>query len=497
MPSVQERDDAAMDIADTIVPNKFSGRYTVYASTYAKLDSDVINGGGTDDTEVIQAILDKAPEWGGLHLIMDGAALVRGLEIYSNTTIECKTKDCGFFLASGSNRSIIQNVHLDFKTRHDKNITLLGGTYNQNCNGQEHHIMLDSDSKGVFGAEKWVIGMEFYGVEHLTMRDVTIRNQRTFAMLVANWYRVTMENITIELPDNMFGQNQDGIHFWGPGQFLNMRNIMGCSGDDFIALAPDENDNVSNITDVVIDGVFLNDADQGIRLLSRAEGRLDRVIIRNVTGTFKSFGFYINPWFPGSGGNFGNITFENIDLRQTKHKYDYATPFLFRIGGNIETLTLKGIHHNSPANPLRLIDLGIPFYTPNDEHTADYSHIHTLILDDLQIFDKSDSDIGTSYIKVLCPVDSIVVRNSHVKVSEVSQNARLIETSEHANIGCIHISGLTVDGMNTLIDHPAGKIETVCLNDVLCINTSGPLIAGEGEIGVVQSNAVFGAHLKR
>ena len=104
---------------------------------------------------------------------------------------------------------------------------------------------------------------------------------------------------------------------------------MGSAGDDFIALTPDENDCVSDITDVVIDGVFLDNADQGIRMLSRGEGRLDRVTVRNVTGTFKSFGFYINPWFAGTGGNFGNITIENIDLRQTEHKYDYTNPFLF------------------------------------------------------------------------------------------------------------------------------------------------------------------------
>jgi hypothetical protein len=30
-----------------------------------------------------------------------------------------------------------------------------------------------------------------------------------------------------------------------------------CGGDDFIALAPDEHDKVSSITDVEIDGIFL------------------------------------------------------------------------------------------------------------------------------------------------------------------------------------------------------------------------------------------------
>lgn len=486
-----------VNLADQIVPNEHGGRFVVYASTYAKLDSSVVDGGGTDDTEVIQAILDKAPDWGGLHLIMDGAALVRGIEVYSNTTIECENKDCGFFLASDCNRSIIKNAHWDFNFIHDKNISLIGGTYNHNCAGQLHHIELDHDPGGAFGNLQCVFAMEFYGVEHLLMRDVTIRNQRTFGMLIANWFRVTMENITIELPNNMFGENQDGIHFWGPGQYLDMRNIMGGAGDDFIALAPDENDGVSDITDVVIDGVYLDNADQGIRMLSKGTGRLDRVTIRNVTGTFKSFGFYINPWFPGSGGNFGNITFENIDMRQTTHKYDYATPFLFRIGGNIEKLTLKNINHHVAAHPLSLFDIGIPFHTPNDEHIAEYSHIGALILDGLQIYETCDHQEDISYMKIFCPVDSLIIRNSHIRRSPDSSICGcLIETTEHADIGCIHISGMTIDGKNQLLKYVTGKIGTVCLNDILCVNTTQPLISGDREIGILHQNAVFGAKVK-
>lgn len=482
-----------------IVPADDHGRYVVYASDYAHLDSDVINGGGTDDTEALQAILDKAPEWGGLHLIIDGAALVRGLDIYSNTTIECESKDCGFFLASGANRSLVQNAHLNFVNRIDRNITLLGGTYNHNAVGQEHHITREiiRPEDEVFGDTKWVITMEFYGVEYLTMKDVTIRNQRTFAMLVANWFRVTMENITIELPDNMFAQNQDGIHFWGSGQYLNMRNIMGESGDDFIALAPDEHDCKSDITDVVIDGVYLNNADQGIRMLSREKGRLDRVVVRNVSGTYKSCGFFINAWFPGSGGNFGNILLEDIDLRQTVHKYvDYTTPFLFRIGGMFETLTLRNISHHNPANPISLFDVGQPFHCPNDEHVVEHSRIGTLVVDGIQIDEKEQCDTDVPYMTVLCPVDRLVVRNAVIKRNASSKGGCLVKTTEHADIGTIHFSGFTVDGMETLIDHQAGKIGTLMMNDILCRNVKQPLIIGDAEIGALHTGMVVGAEIR-
>lgn len=480
-----------------ISPEPGHGRFLVYASRYAKLDSSVIDGGGTDDTEVLQAILNKAPEWGGLHLIMDGAALIRGLEIHSNTTIECENKDCGFFLASGVNRSIVENAHLDFETIHDRNITLLGGTYNHNATGHEHHVPMESGDKGAFEV-KYPMAMEFYGVECLTMKDLTVRNQKLYAMHIINWYRVTMENITIELPDIMYAQNQDGIHFMGPGRFLSMKNIMGSAGDDFIALTPDERDSVSDITDVTIDGVFLNDADQGIRLLSRGTGTLDRVVIRNVMGTFKSCGFFANSWYEGEGGNFGDITFENIDLRQANHKYQFVNPFLFRIGGNYKSLTLRNIHHQDAGDPstYALVEVGIPFGGDTNGDKGQGFKVERLTIDGMQVSESAGHATESPYVQVFCKVDSMVVKDVQVKRDAgTPPGSCLIGTREHAGIGTLHMSGLTVDGLETLVRHEKGKIGTLFMNDVLCENTSGKLVTGDAEIGSIYADGVHGADL--
>ena len=83
---------------------------TVLASEIAPLDSDVIHGGGTDDTAALQQVLDLAKDRSqGIHLIMAGAALVRGLKVYSNTTIECRSAACWFYLADRSDCPVIQN----------------------------------------------------------------------------------------------------------------------------------------------------------------------------------------------------------------------------------------------------------------------------------------------------------------------------------------------------------------------------------------------------
>ena len=106
---------------------------TIIASEVAALDSDVRTGGGTDVTAALQAALDEALACGGVRLVMDGAALVHSLHVHSNTTIECLTPDCGFFQKAQSNRAIVSNANWDRYSLKDRNIALIGGTYNQDC----------------------------------------------------------------------------------------------------------------------------------------------------------------------------------------------------------------------------------------------------------------------------------------------------------------------------------------------------------------------------
>ena len=111
----------------------------IYASSVAKLTSNVYTGGGDDDTAAIQGVLNLARDDNiGVHLVMDGAAFVEHLIVYSNTTIECMNKDCGFYQKSGMNCSLITNANWNYHGIDTKNIQLLGGTYHQNGQNQEH-----------------------------------------------------------------------------------------------------------------------------------------------------------------------------------------------------------------------------------------------------------------------------------------------------------------------------------------------------------------------
>ena len=454
---------------------------TVTVSDYCPLDSNVYTGGGTDVTCAIQKILDRAKDEGGIKLVMDGAALVSHLRLYSNTTIECLNKDCGFYQKDGSNNSIVINAEGSKKEITARNITLRGGTYNQNCAHQLHHreMMPDEPAYEGFLGVKYVFAIEFYGVENLVLEDLTIRDFRTYAFALGCFKNCRIENVWLDLPGRMQANNQDGFHFWGPGQFLTIRNVGGRVGDDFMNIGPDEEDEVSSISDVIVDGVILDDADQAIRVLSRGTGRVDRLTVRNVTGTYRSFGFYINSWFPGKTcGQFGDMFFENIDLKHTAPNYDYRKPMLFSVGGEIRSLICKNIRHVDPIDGRALFELGLPFHSTIPETINDftfegcYPHIDYFEIDGMTILENNHDADDANYIRVFGRIGTMVVRNVNV-VRPSSGNSTLIEFSDRAEVDTAVLNSVYTKGMNLPVKHPE-KVRNLFSENVIFAKGGDP-----------------------
>ncbi len=446
--------------------------HTVHArQAGAKLDSNVATGGGTDDTAVLQAVLDRAKDGDGLRLILDGAALVRGLKVYSNTTIECLGTECGFFQADHSDCALLTNGSPSAGTIFDRNISLLGGTYNQNCRNQAHHVPPDVHYSK---AKYMVVALGFFGVENLLVRDVTVRDQRTFAFLITNWLKVTMENIRLELPGFIHAGNQDGIHVQGPGRFLVLRNIQGRTGDDFIALNGDEETNgepswahpqatVGPITDVLIDTVMVDDAAQVLRILSR-EHLHDRITIRNVSGHYRSFGFYLSAWdykAKGMPGNFGSIVIENVDLRQTQANYTYTEPFLFRVSGKHQSLTLRNIQYHDPADDRYLVHLEGQTDIPDMGDTP--ADVESLVIDGLHIQDRGTAPQSRPYLRAAGRVRRLVLRNSELYCAPGKRPVLLATAGEHARIDSLMIYNVSAENLGALVSNPdrrVGHLET-------------------------------------
>jgi hypothetical protein len=440
---------------------------TVFASQAgARLDSNVNTGGGTNDTAALQRVLDLAKDGGGVHLVMDGAALITSLRVYSNTTIECRNKECGFFQADHSDCAVLINAHPSAGGIVDRNITLLGGTYNQNCRNQAHHVPPEVHYSK---AERLVVAISFFGVENLLVRDVTVRDQRTFAFLVTNWLKVTMEDIRLELPGFIHGGNQDGIHVQGPGRFLVLRNISGRTGDDFIALNGDEEicgganfihpcATVGPITDAVVDTVMVDDAAQVVRILSR-EHLLDRITIRNVCGNYRSFGFYLSAWdyqSRGLQGNFGAIVFENIDLRQTKADYTYTEPFLFRISGRHRSLILRNISYHDPVDDRYLVHIEGHTDIPDLGDTP--AEVESLVIDGLHVQDAGSAAQTRPYIRASGHVRRLVIRNSELYCATGKQSVLLATAGDLARIDHLVMHNLTAQNVAHLVSDPGRKI---------------------------------------
>lgn len=455
----------------------------IYASQAgARLDSSVHTGGGTDDTAALQKILDMAAENGGVRLVMDGAALITSLRVHSNTTIECLNALCGFFQAAHSDCAMLINANPSAGDIIDRNVTLLGGTYNQNCQHQAHHV---PEEVHYSKAGRLVVAISFFGVENLLVRDVTVRDQRTFAFLITNWLKVTMENIRLELPGFIHGGNQDGIHLQGPGRFLVLRNIQGRTGDDFIALNGDEETNgekswvhpcatVGPITDVLIDTVMVDDAAQVVRILSR-ENIQDRITIRNVSGNYRSFGFYLSAWdykAKGFQGNFGSILIENIDLRQTKTVYTYTEPFLFRISGRHRSLTLRNVSYHDPADDRYLVYLEGRTDIPGLGDTP--AEVESLVIDGLHIQDSGDAAQSRPYVRVSGHVRHLILKNSEIFCAKNKQ-AVLVETAgELAGIDLLLLHNVCAENLQTLIRDPDGKINRIETSNVVRIPGTPP-----------------------
>ncbi len=454
----------------------------ITASDIAVLNSNVQTGGGTDVTKEIQAVLDKAPVHGGVHLIMDGAALVHGLKLHSDTVIECLSPDCGFFMADYSNRPIISNYNWSYDKITTRNIKLLGGTYNHNCTKQVHHLPAEefpypeSERENLYATNHGICLMELYGVENLRLDSVVFKNQRVYAFCLGNFKNTIIENCAIDMAEHVHPSNQDGLHFLGPGRFLTIRNIRGCTGDDFINLAPDESDGISDITDVLIDGVYFDDVCQGIRMLSRKDGRLDRVTIRNVTGTYRTFAFSIMPFVKGETfGSYGDIFIENVSLTQLDATYHYTPLSFMELGGNVDNFTLKNVRFTNPARNNLFLDLGRPFfYRPKEltKEEAEKYQVHdaqdypennywmpegkrpvikNFTLDNV-IFSSGNFADDMDYISLKHNIDNLMIRNIKLFRDDTSKTSgTFIRMSEEANVGNMFLENIYAEKVENIV----------------------------------------------
>ena len=225
----------------------------------------------------------------------------------------------------------------------------------------------------------------------------------------------------------------------------------------------------------MIDGIHLEDADQGIRLLVHKNGRLDRVTIKNVDGTYRSFGFFINPFFPDGvteRGGYGDIIFDTVNLHQTGVDYTYTDNFLFRIGGHIDHITLRNIYSISPNDARTLIQLG--WQAEDDAHVGEHNRteVGSMLLDGLEVLqNKKDCEKleSMSFMEIKhSNINRLCLRNVNVVRTDDTKGGNLIKLLDGVKIKKLDLFDIDADGLDELVNGQ-GDIEKINTDNV-CID---------------------------
>jgi hypothetical protein len=267
---------------------------------------------GSDQTAKMQAILDLADGSTPLLVIVEGRYSISSpLKIKSNTYLVGVTRDCGFILRPNCNHSMLVNYNRSGSAQNDQNIMVANLTFNgmgwiNNVAQQSSKMNADTS----VGGYNWMWG--FAGVKGLTVRDVTLRNGRSYAAYTTNCSNIVWENVLVEQnPDSTVG-NLDGCDFVGSISNLYVKNLSGFTKDDLLGLATSYgwqtnhvmvNDGgvtidawyayaaCGDVVDVLVDGLTFLGGTQGYRIMSvDGTARMDRVTIRNIKGTITQAG---------------------------------------------------------------------------------------------------------------------------------------------------------------------------------------------------------------
>lgn len=289
----------AIAIVTTIAAVVFQSTSTrvLYASQMGcALNSDVYNGGGTDDSAALQAALNLASSK-GYKLIVDGPALIStNLVLPSNTKLEF-LPGAGLFLKPGANTWVFGNAQ---NTNYaSTNIVIEGGIINANGNFQTEYVTNGFRLNGAQGTH----GAWFAGVDGLILRDLTIRSAKAYTFLFNDSRNVLVENCTSYYTNNCAVTNtlygNDGLHLYCNISNFRARDFRAFGNqDDVIALMTDETDftlpfkdprwttNSGTMSNIVIENVFVDNCKNTGKIQSYGSTNacVKRVQLRNIYG---------------------------------------------------------------------------------------------------------------------------------------------------------------------------------------------------------------------
>jgi len=276
-----------------------------------------VGDGRTDDTAALQKALDSGQRT--IHVPAGVYVIRRTLLIGSDTTLSLDKGAVvrlgdGAAAAAGGDCFLIRSRDVE---NGNENITVDGGVWDGNCaknpRGEEH-------AKDSYGG----VGMSFVQVRKLTVRNVTMRNNESFAIRVGEVDRFLIENVLLN--HTVIRPNQDGIHVGGFSENGVIRNISakgaGVPNDDMVALNADDDVTrhfnrgmkLGPIRNILVEDISAEDAYTFVRLLSNTAPIRD-ITIRKIRGGCRMYCLNLNRWrFPKGRGNIANVLVEDVKV---------------------------------------------------------------------------------------------------------------------------------------------------------------------------------------
>lgn len=279
----------------------------------------------------------------------------KALRIYSGQTLKLDSTTV-IRLMPYSNCLMLKNDPED--GRHD--IHIEGGIWDYNNLEQKSNPLIDGSRKHLpthfdgkpattvtYTDDYFGSIMRFWGVKRLTISGLTYKNPVTYCLHMAETEYFTVENVRFDMNyGNPHPINMDGVHIDGGCRFGMIHNVQGTCYDDVVALNADDGHD-GFISDIVIDGVYANDALRGVRLLS-TKSPVSRISISNVFGTYYQNAILIGYFYTFSGirGKFDHIVIRNefasqaprLPIYHKKPAYEFA---LIEVQGQTDVSSLQ------------------------------------------------------------------------------------------------------------------------------------------------------------
>lgn len=457
----------------------------VYASKVAILNSNIATGGGVDVTALLQAVLDTATAASPLELVMDGVALISGLDVRSHTTISGMNGG-GFYLKNGGARAAIRNLNRTSGAIVDKNIILRDFMLNGNYANQSKFEAGGAIVGGQFEAGTiFNCAIQLFGVQNLTLQNLKVSDSKNWPIHLANFDRVAVRDVWLvntEVPMD----NHDGIHVNGPGKNLAIDNLrLTGMTDDGIALNAD--DGASNsaivapgaITDVAIRNLFLDSSAFGVRVISNGQ-RVDRIAISNIYGTVTQYGYILHIddlsyYFGGGTGNIGRVSLDGVDVTVTAGATGPWSEAV-RVEAQIEELSVTNFRQGANWYP----DYRPIIRVLNSSVTKGYGNVKMLRAD-FDVYDPPGTDTlpASSYaaprLKVEGNVENLIYHINHYRDPTVNQGmgAFQIDTSDiNKGVTNMHFSGVVTRQTNTLV-LTSGKFTNLRIDNLIDLDNGG------------------------